>query len=308
MPRPGTTPSIRATLTTTSASPRSMPCWSSTTFPATALSGQSPSLAPQTAAAAAALHPQLLGISRRQWRQSGFADRRSERHQPAGRRQAGADHGRAHRPGRQPDHHHPGRQRLPAQDRRHDVRTPVTQFPGVFAAYLNVNYDSVLATIPQPATFSFDTFFGVARTFDVSSPGFISGAGASATSLTAPGNAPQNLWTVLVHASSCRRRHVHAQLRFHARTRRAAVRPRRRACHQRHRLRRRLAHHHRHAVAIRLRSVPRSKVTPPPPHFVFTVSLSSSSTQQVTVAFNTSSPAAANAASPASTTSPPAAR
>lgn len=83
-----------------------------------------------------------------------------------------------------------------------DVRVPTSSFPGVFAAYMNVNYDSALASISPSATFNFDPFFSVARTFDISSPGLISGAGASAASFTAPGNAPQKMWTVLVHASA----------------------------------------------------------------------------------------------------------
>ena len=52
-----------------------------------------------------------------------------------------------------------------------DVRVPTSSFPGVFAAYLNVNYDSGLATISPSATFNFDPFFSVARTFDISTPG-----------------------------------------------------------------------------------------------------------------------------------------
>ncbi len=178
-----------------------------------------------------------------------------------------------------------------------DVRTPDPQFPGVFSAYLNVSYDSVLATIPQPATFSFDTFFGVARTFDVSSPGFISGAGASATSLSAPGNSPQNLWTVLVHASSAGvvsftpsydstaghdvllygRDEVLAtsDVEFVGASLTITGTP-----------------------SVSISSVSQVEGNSSTPAFVFTASLSSSSNQQVTVAFNTSSPAAANAASP----------
>ncbi len=82
-----------------------------------------------------------------------------------------------------------------------DVRTGAP-FPGVFAAYLNVNYDSSLASIATNATVNFDPFFSVARTSDVSTPGVVNATGASGSSLTPPGNAAQKLFTVLVHASA----------------------------------------------------------------------------------------------------------
>ncbi len=84
-----------------------------------------------------------------------------------------------------------------------DVRTPPAQFGGVFAAYLNVSYDSSLATIPTVgAQFEFDPFFSAVQTFDTGTPGLISGAGASSTSGSPPGTAPQPLWSVLVTASA----------------------------------------------------------------------------------------------------------
>ncbi|MGD9635429.1 MAG: Calx-beta domain-containing protein, partial [Pirellulales bacterium] len=83
-----------------------------------------------------------------------------------------------------------------------DSRNPPATFGGVFSAYLNVSYDSFRATIPQPATFSFDPFFSILRTFDATVPGQIIGAGASTETLPGPGNAPQKLWSVVVHASA----------------------------------------------------------------------------------------------------------
>ncbi|MGD9720938.1 MAG: Calx-beta domain-containing protein [Pirellulales bacterium] len=83
-----------------------------------------------------------------------------------------------------------------------DIRVPEVTGGGLFSAYLNVSYDSGLATIPQPATFSFDPFFSILHTYDASLPGQIVGAGASATTFPGPGNDPQDLWTVLVHAEA----------------------------------------------------------------------------------------------------------
>jgi hypothetical protein len=83
-----------------------------------------------------------------------------------------------------------------------DVRME-PDLPGVFSAYLNVSYDALHVTIPQPPTFSFDPAFPAGRTFDAGTPGVISGAGAVAGSFTPPatGQAPQKLWTVLMHAA-----------------------------------------------------------------------------------------------------------
>ena len=83
-----------------------------------------------------------------------------------------------------------------------DVRSPVSTTPGVFSAYLNASYDSGLATISPSAVLNFDPFFPVAQTFDVTTPGLVSSAGATGGSLTPPGNSAQKLWTVLVHASA----------------------------------------------------------------------------------------------------------
>ena len=83
-----------------------------------------------------------------------------------------------------------------------DIREPPAQFGGVFSAYLNVTYDSALASIPQPPTFNFDPFFPLVQTFDATTPGQITGAGASSATATAPGNDPQELWTVLFNAAA----------------------------------------------------------------------------------------------------------
>ena len=83
-----------------------------------------------------------------------------------------------------------------------DVRTPTPTPAGVFASYLNVSYDTALASISPSATFTYDPFFSITQTGSVSTPGQIVGAGASAASFTAPGNAEQLLWTIPVHAGA----------------------------------------------------------------------------------------------------------
>ncbi len=83
-----------------------------------------------------------------------------------------------------------------------DVRNPPDQFPGVFAAYLNVSYNSSFASIPTAGAISFDPFFSLAQTGDTSVAGLIGAAGASSTSGTNPGSAPQTLWSVVVTAAS----------------------------------------------------------------------------------------------------------
>ena len=83
-----------------------------------------------------------------------------------------------------------------------DIRNPAATFQGVFSAYLNVSYDSSIALIAPGTNVSFDPFFAVAHTSDLSTPGLISQTGASSGSLTAPGNGVQKLWSVVIHANA----------------------------------------------------------------------------------------------------------
>lgn len=84
-----------------------------------------------------------------------------------------------------------------------DVRDPVAPFPGVFSAFANLSYDPALSTVDPAQSLTFGSFFSVAHTFDLSSPGSILGAGAASGSLTPPitGNAPQFLWSVVATAT-----------------------------------------------------------------------------------------------------------
>ncbi len=90
-----------------------------------------------------------------------------------------------------------------------DIRNPADPLPGVFAAVLNVAYDtshvsvtasSHAANQPDPA-FVFAPQFTLTRTGDLSTPGEITAAGAA---LTAPPNttAGQRIWTLVVHADA----------------------------------------------------------------------------------------------------------
>ena len=177
-----------------------------------------------------------------------------------------------------------------------DVRTPDPQFPGVFSAYLNVSYDSVLATIPQPATFSFDTFFGVARTFDVSSPGFISAPALGHFALPPgiPRKTSGRSWYTLPAPASSRSRPATIPRPDTTYSCTAATR-----CWPPATLNSWGASLTITGTpSVSISSVSQVEGNSSTPAFVFTASLSSSSNQQVTVAFNTSSPAAADAASP----------
>jgi hypothetical protein len=94
----------------------------------------------------------------------------------------------------------------------HDLRNPPATHGGVFAGFTNVAYDP-LATIPAGETtvnhdplmihgVSKPGFFTLVPSGDLSTPGQILGAGASGTSLVAPGASEQPLWTLTMHAAS----------------------------------------------------------------------------------------------------------
>ena len=83
-----------------------------------------------------------------------------------------------------------------------DVRTPTANPAGLFAGFLDVSYNSSVATISSSATINYGSFFSLSPSGDLSTPGEITGAGASAASLTAPGNAEQLLWKIQAHANA----------------------------------------------------------------------------------------------------------
>jgi len=83
-----------------------------------------------------------------------------------------------------------------------DIRSPVSATPGVFASYANIGYDSTLTTIDSGATVTFDPFFDLSRTSNLTTAGTIGQIGAATTTLTPPGAAPQNIWYVVATASA----------------------------------------------------------------------------------------------------------
>jgi hypothetical protein len=87
-----------------------------------------------------------------------------------------------------------------------DLRVPTDQFPGVFAAYLNLDFDNTLASIGPGATPSFlPTFapYGGGASYFLTPNGTQTemSVGSFNYSLSAPGNAPQVLFTELFHAA-----------------------------------------------------------------------------------------------------------
>ncbi len=77
---------------------------------------------------------------------------------------------------------------------------PASEFAGVFAAYLNVNFDAGLAAIDPAADLDFGSYFPLSRTFDVATAGKVKGAGASSGSIAEPTEQMQSLWSVPVTA------------------------------------------------------------------------------------------------------------
>lgn len=92
-----------------------------------------------------------------------------------------------------------------------DLRDPPpVASSGVFAAFLNATYDPGLIHItasahsltePDPA-FSFPSYFSIFQHGDVSSPGLISGAGASTGTFPYHNTGPQLLWSLPATATS----------------------------------------------------------------------------------------------------------
>src|SRR4051794_20623995 len=81
-----------------------------------------------------------------------------------------------------------------------DIRDPVSETPGIFSAYLNLIYDpgvvSISAQVPDPGP-----QFGVVggQTIDVSTPGQIPSVGVVSGGVPQPTNAPEELWSLVVH-------------------------------------------------------------------------------------------------------------
>lgn len=81
-----------------------------------------------------------------------------------------------------------------------DIRDPLPQYTGVFAAGTNVLFDPSLSSIDVNQTVVFGSFFNLQQD-SVLSPGSAIGW-ASTFSLSPPGNAPQFLFSVLLTATA----------------------------------------------------------------------------------------------------------
>ncbi len=84
-----------------------------------------------------------------------------------------------------------------------DVRVPPEVLGGgVFSAYTNILYNGSLASTDSSQSIVYGDFFNFVRTGDLSTPGQISGAGATTTNGTPPGTDQQFLFSVIVHADA----------------------------------------------------------------------------------------------------------
>jgi Calx-beta domain/SdrD B-like domain/Dockerin type I domain len=84
-----------------------------------------------------------------------------------------------------------------------DTRDPVSATPGIFSAYVNLMYDSNLVSIDPQAPVP-GPKFSLLNNFmiDVSTPGQIPGFLAISGANPAANNAPEELWSIVVHADS----------------------------------------------------------------------------------------------------------
>ena len=80
-----------------------------------------------------------------------------------------------------------------------DVRDPVAQFPGVFSAAADVTFNSAISSIDTGQTVTFGSIFDLLDSASLSQ-GEVIGYGAT-SSLTAPGNDPQLLFSVVAMAT-----------------------------------------------------------------------------------------------------------
>ena len=88
-----------------------------------------------------------------------------------------------------------------------DIRSPVDEFPGIFAAYLDLSFDSTLADIAPTTTPVFGSPFapyggGASYSLSHNVTTVKINAGSFSLSLTSPGNAPQVLYTIQAHAQA----------------------------------------------------------------------------------------------------------
>ncbi|REK09071.1 MAG: hypothetical protein DWQ37_19645 [Planctomycetota bacterium] len=83
-----------------------------------------------------------------------------------------------------------------------DVRQPTPEVSGVFAAYVNVDFDPSVALIEPGTSLDHAPFFNILKSGDLSVPGQITAAGGAGVSLNAPGSDPQLLWSVMIHAEA----------------------------------------------------------------------------------------------------------
>ena len=91
-----------------------------------------------------------------------------------------------------------------------DLRNTAPEFAGVWAAFLDVDYDRNFVSVapsthepgePDPG-FEFGPYFAsVFRAGDLSTPGQIAKAGAASLSFVSPGTGPELLWRITVHAT-----------------------------------------------------------------------------------------------------------
>jgi large repetitive protein len=81
-----------------------------------------------------------------------------------------------------------------------DIRDPVAEFPGVFAAAGDISFSSSLSSIDVSQTVEFGSFFNLLQESTLAPGGAIGWAATS--SLTPPGNAPQFLFSVVLTATS----------------------------------------------------------------------------------------------------------
>lgn len=85
-----------------------------------------------------------------------------------------------------------------------DIRDPEVDFPGVFAAYIDVAFDPAVAAAGPGAMLEYGPTFAayLDSRGDLSTPGQIISGGTSTSSIQNPGSDPQLLWSVVLHAEA----------------------------------------------------------------------------------------------------------
>jgi hypothetical protein len=80
-----------------------------------------------------------------------------------------------------------------------DIRDPLAQLPGVFAAAADVSFNTAFSSIDTGQVVDFDPFFGLVKQASLSQGRII--AYVSTGDLNPPGNDPQPLWSVILTAT-----------------------------------------------------------------------------------------------------------